>query len=61
MSAVGGKQPRQIDGQLQGLEVFNYTLSQPHDVDVDASGALYIAQWWSNRTYPIKLELLASG
>jgi len=59
VSAVGGQPPRYVDGNLQGLEVFNYTLSHPHDVYVDASGSLYVAQWWSNQTYPIKLELLS--
>jgi hypothetical protein len=61
VSVVGGKPPAYVNGNLQGLEVFNYTLSHPHDVYADASGALYVAQWWSNQTYPIKLELLSQS
>jgi hypothetical protein len=61
VSVVGGKPPAYVDGNLLGLEVFNYTLNHPHDVYADASGALYVAQWWSNQTYPIKLELLSQS
>jgi hypothetical protein len=57
---VGGTPASYVDGKLQPLEAFNYTLTHPHDVyvyvDVDASGALYVAQWWPGQTYPIKLE-----
>jgi hypothetical protein len=56
VSAVGGMPPVYNDGKLQQLENFNYTFGHPHDVCVDAAGALYVAQWGSNRTYPIKLD-----
>jgi hypothetical protein len=59
VSVVGGLPPTYIDGTLQQVDVFNYTFHHPHDVCVDASGALYVAQWGSNRTYPIKLELVS--
>lgn len=59
VSAVGGVPPVYADGKLQQLENFNYTFGHPHDVCVDAAGALYVAQWGSNRSYPIKLELLS--
>lgn len=58
VSVVGGEAPVYVDGKLQPLQVYNYTFNHPHDVYVDASGALYVPQWWSNQTYPIKLELL---
>ena len=58
VSAVGGMPPVYREGELQQLETFNYTFNHPHDVYVDAAGALYVAQWWSNQTYPIKLELV---
>lgn len=58
VSVVGGEPPAYSDGKLQPLQAFNYTFNHPHDVYVDASGALYVAQWWSNQTYPIKLNLL---
>ncbi len=61
VSAVGGEPPVYVDGKLQTLQLFNYTFNHPHDVYVDAAGALYVPQWWSNQTYPIKLELLGKA
>jgi hypothetical protein len=61
VSAVGGEPPVFVDGKLQPLQVFNYTFNHPHDVYVDAAGALYVPQWWSNQTYPIKLEPVGKG
>jgi peptidylamidoglycolate lyase len=58
VSVVGGAPATYVDGKLQTPEVYNYTLTHPHDVYVDAAGALYVAQWWSSQTYPIKLEPL---
>jgi hypothetical protein len=55
VSAIGGEPPEYVDGKLQPLQVFNYIFNHPHDVYADPSGALYVAQWWSNQTYPIKL------
>jgi peptidylamidoglycolate lyase len=43
VSAVGGEPPEYADGKLQPLQVFNYTFNHPHDVYVDAAGALYVA------------------
>ena len=58
VSVVGGEAPRYSDGTtLRTLRSFNYIFNHPHDVHVDDDGALYVAQWWSNRTYPLKLEL----
>lgn len=59
VSVVGGMPPVYADGRLQKLEVFNYILQHPHDAYVDSTGALYVAQWWSSQTYPIKLELVS--
>jgi peptidylamidoglycolate lyase len=61
VSVVGGEPPVYVDGKLQPLQVFNYTFNHPHDVYVDAAGALYVAQWWSSQSYPIKLERLGKG
>jgi hypothetical protein len=60
ISCVGGEPPEYRDGKLQPLSVYNYTFIHPHDVYVDKAGALYVVQWASNQTYPIKLELLQS-
>ena len=59
VSVVGGEPPQYVDGKLQPLQAFNYTFNHPHDVYVDSAGALYVAQWWSNQTYPLKLVPLA--
>jgi peptidylamidoglycolate lyase len=58
VSVVGGEPSVYMDGKLQELSPFNYTFNHPHDVHVDSAGALYVVKWWSNQTYPIKLEPL---
>lgn len=60
ISVVGGEPPVYVDSRLQTLSVFNYTFNHPHDVYVDATNALYVVQWWSNQTYPIKLDFVTS-
>ncbi|AZQ57829.1 6-bladed beta-propeller [Maribacter sp. MJ134] len=55
ISAPGGSTPVYEEGQLnpmyQTLKVFHH----PHDVCVDDDENLYVAQWNSGKTYPIKL------
>ncbi len=55
VSAPGGCNPVYTDGKLtpmyQALNVFHH----PHDVCVDEDENLYVAQWNSGKTYPIKL------
>ncbi|WP_281540489.1 6-bladed beta-propeller [Maribacter aestuarii] len=55
ISAPGGCTPVYQDGRLnpmyQTLKVFQH----PHDVCVDEDENLYVAQWNSGKTYPIKL------
>ncbi|MBS1850794.1 MAG: 6-bladed beta-propeller [Acidobacteria bacterium] len=58
VSVVGGEPAVYREGKLQPIEVYNDTFRHPHDVYVDAQGSLYVPQWWSNQTYPIKLELV---
>ncbi len=58
VSVVGGEAPVYKEGKLQTLTPYNYTLTHPHDVYIDSRGDLYIAQWNSYKTYPIKLERL---
>lgn len=55
VSAVGGEPPAYVDGTLQPLVNYNTTFNHPHDVYADAAGDLYVAQWNSNRSYPLKL------
>ncbi len=55
ISAPGGNVPIYNDGVLspmyQALEIFKH----PHDVCIDDEENLYVAQWNSGRSYPIKL------
>ncbi len=55
ISAPGGSTPRYVNEALtpmhQALTVFRH----PHDVCIDADENIYVAQWNSWGTYPIKL------
>lgn len=55
ISAPGGCDPVYSEGKLnkmyQALQIFTH----PHDVCVDDDENLYVAQWNSGKTYPIKL------
>lgn len=55
VSVLGGDLPTTDDGVLQPFVARNYVFNHPHDAHVDAHGAIYVAQWWSNGVYPIKL------
>jgi hypothetical protein len=57
VSCPGGHEPKYADGKLQALsqsrpDVFMH----PHDVCFDDDGNLYVPQWASAQTYPVKLE-----
>jgi hypothetical protein len=57
VSCPGGHEPVYDDtGTLQPLSQATKTFMHPHDVCADTDGNLYVAQWNSERTYPIKLE-----
>lgn len=58
VSTPGGTEPIYQNGQLQEQRKdrsFSPFL-HPHDVLVDSDESLYVAQWASRKTYPIKLE-----
>lgn len=60
ISNPGGNTPRYSNGKLQQMhQVEKDIFIHPHDVCVDDDLNLYVAQWNSNRTYPIKLERTA--
>lgn len=44
------------DGRLQPMRHQEDVFIHPHDLLVDDDGSLYVAQFASNQTYPIKLE-----
>lgn len=56
VSAVGGEAPRYEGDALQPLVPYNAVFKHPHDVYADAAGDLYVAQWNSYRSYPVKLQ-----
>lgn len=59
VSNLAGTPPRYDDaGQLQPMRHSEEVFQHPHDLAVGRDGSLYIAQFASNRTYPVKLERL---
>lgn len=56
ISAPGGSAPSYIDGQLQEIAYDGSTFLNPHDVCIDRDQNIYVPQWASNKTYPVKLE-----
>lgn len=55
ISNPGGSIPEYQNGQLQQLHQTVRVFQHPHDVCVDEDKNLYIAQWNSGKTYPIRL------
>jgi peptidylamidoglycolate lyase len=57
VSNVGGTAPQYTDdGRLRPMASAESPFLHPHDLCVDSEGSLYVAQFASNRTYPLKLE-----
>lgn len=57
VSNVGGTSPIYDDaGRLQTMKSNSEVFLHPHDLVVDDEGSLYVAQFASGDTYPIKLE-----
>jgi len=57
VSNVGGTAPEYgPDGKLRTMAHREEIFRHPHDLAVDAEGSLYVAQFASGRTHPIKLE-----
>ena len=56
VSLPGGSDPNYVDGKLIKPEYDGRTFRNPHDVLVDDDGNLYVPQWASGKTYPIKLH-----
>jgi peptidylamidoglycolate lyase len=55
LSLPGGSQPTYQDGALVPPVYDQKTFLNPHDVCVDNDDNLYVPQWNSNKTYPVKL------
>lgn len=56
ISFPGGTAPNYVDGQLQKPDYDKRTFMNPHDVCIDNDENIYVSQWYSGNTYPIKLE-----
>jgi len=55
VSFPGGSAPSYTNGKLNAPEFDGQTFRNPHDVLVDGDSNLYVPQWASGKTYPIKL------
>ena len=55
LSLPGGSKPTYKDGVLLPPVYDQKTFLNPHDVCVDNDDNLYVPQWNSNKTYPVKL------
>jgi hypothetical protein len=55
ISAPGGSVPNYENGKLKKMHQALNVFYHPHDVCVDDEENLYVAQWNSGKTYPIKL------
>jgi hypothetical protein len=58
VSTPGGSAPTYINGTLQRQHKDdpNNVFMHPHDVYVDSDENIYVPQWASQKTYPVKLE-----
>jgi peptidylamidoglycolate lyase len=57
MSNIGGTSPTYDEnGRLEPMRHQEEVFSHPHDLVVDEDSSLYVAQFASGNTYPIKLE-----
>jgi peptidylamidoglycolate lyase len=44
------------DGKLQPMKHTEEVFRHPHDLCIDQDGSLYVAQFASGNTWPLKLE-----
>lgn len=56
ISVPGGQEPSYQNGVLQPLSQSDNLFQHPHDVCVDDDDNIYVAQWNSGKTYPIRLK-----
>ncbi len=56
ISTPGGTEPTYVDDKLQPQLQQDKVFIHPHDVCVDDDENVYVCQWKSGRTYPVKLE-----
>jgi hypothetical protein len=56
VSLPGGSAPEYENDKLKAPDYDGFTFLNPHDVCVDNDENIYVAQWYSGKTYPVKLE-----
>lgn len=58
ISTPGGTEPKYVKNVLQEQQKDSsfQDFRHPHDVCVDGEGSIYVPQWASGKTYPLKLE-----
>jgi len=57
VSNISGSQPEYDDsGTLLKMKSTTDTFMHPHDLTIGKDGSLYVAQFFSGNTYPVKLE-----
>jgi peptidylamidoglycolate lyase len=56
ISNLAAPAPAYVDGKLGGLAADTKLFTYPHGMLIDDDQSIYVAQWNSGRTYPIKLE-----
>ncbi|QDT39976.1 hypothetical protein Pan241w_00290 [Gimesia alba] len=60
VSNIGGTAPQYVDGKLQPMHQQGGFFRHPHDLVVAADGAIYVPQFASGNTYPVKLVPVSS-
>jgi peptidylamidoglycolate lyase len=55
VSNIGGTAPKYLDGKLQHMHQEGGLFRHPHDLVVASDGAIYVPQFASGNTYPVKL------
>lgn len=56
ISTLAAPLPEYSDGKLGRLQADTNLFTHPHGILIDDEESIYVAQWNSGRTYPIKLE-----
>lgn len=56
ISFPGGSIPKYTDDVLQIPEYDGKTFLNPHDVCIDNDDNIYVPQWYSGKTYPVRLK-----
>jgi hypothetical protein len=56
VAAPGGTEPVYDGGLLQTIQYDGSTFMNPHDVCIDSDENIYVPQWYSGKSYPVKLE-----